>query len=61
MGSGSPAPLIADLPDRAVAESCERVRAGLDSIGLVLSPEWTTVDLWLASLANEGAVSRDKI
>ena len=54
MSSGLPAFSIVGLPDKAVAESRERVRAALDAIGLALPPKRITVNLAPASLSKEG-------
>lgn len=43
------------LPDKAVAESRERVRAALSSIGLALPPKVITVNLSPADLPKEGS------
>ena len=49
--SGLPAFVIVGLPDKAVAESRERVRAALAAIGLALPPKQITVNLSPADLA----------
>src|SRR5688500_3469241 len=46
---------IVGLPDKAVAESRQRVRAALSSIGLALPPKVITVNLSPADLPKEGA------
>ena len=46
---------IVGLPDKAVAESRERVRAALSSIGLALPPKVITVNLSPADLPKEGS------
>lgn len=46
---------IVGLPDKAVAESKERVRAALTAIGLGLPPERITVNLAPADLPKEGS------
>jgi magnesium chelatase family protein len=43
IGSGVPAFTIVGLPDKAVAESRERVRGALNAIGLGLPPKRITV------------------
>ena len=48
--SGVPKFTIVGLPDKAVAESRERVRAALASIGLALPPKVITVNLSPADL-----------
>ena len=45
LSSGLPAFIIVGLPDKAVAESRERVRAALAAIGLALPPKRITVNL----------------
>jgi len=52
---GMPAFTIVGLPDKAVAESRERVRAALSSIGLALPPKRITVNLSPADLPKEGS------
>ena len=42
---GLPAFTIVGLPDKAVAESRERVRAALGALGLALPPKRITVNL----------------
>ncbi|WP_417514000.1 YifB family Mg chelatase-like AAA ATPase [Minwuia sp.] len=46
---------IVGLPDKAVAESRERVRSALDAIGLGLPPKRITVNLSPADLPKEGS------
>ncbi|MCF4165315.1 YifB family Mg chelatase-like AAA ATPase [Zavarzinia compransoris] len=53
--SGLPAFSIVGLPDKAVAESKERVRAALGAIGLGLPPKRITVNLAPADLPKEGS------
>lgn len=55
MSSGLPAFTIVGLPDKAVAESRERVRAALTAIGLGLPPKRITVNLAPADLPKEGS------
>lgn len=55
MASGLPAFTVVGLPDRAVAESRERVRAALSSVGLALPPKRITVNLAPADLPKEGS------
>jgi len=55
MASGLPAFTVVGLPDKAVAESRERVRAALGAIGLALPPERITVNLAPADLPKEGS------
>ena len=55
MGAGLPAFTVVGLPDKAVGESRERVRAALGSMGLALPPKRITVNLAPADLAKEGS------
>jgi len=55
MGGGLPAFTVVGLPDKAVAESRERVRAALAAIGLGLPPKRITVNLAPADLPKEGS------
>jgi magnesium chelatase family protein len=55
LSSGLPRFTIVGLPDKAVAESRERVRAALASIGLALPPKIITVNLSPADLPKEGS------
>jgi len=55
MSPGLPAFTIVGLPDKAVAESRERVRAALTSLGLGLPPKRITVNLAPADLPKEGS------
>ncbi len=52
---GMPHFQIVGLPDKAVAESRERVRAALHAMGLALPPRRITVNLAPADLAKEGS------
>lgn len=52
---GLPAFTIVGLPDKAVAESRERVRAALAAIGLALPPKRLIVNLAPADLMKEGS------
>ena len=54
IGPGLPAFTIVGLPDKAVAESRERVRGALNAIGLALPPKRITVNLAPADLPKEG-------
>jgi len=54
IGSGLPSFTIVGLPDKAVAESRERVRAALSAIGLGLPPKRITVNLAPADVQKEG-------
>jgi magnesium chelatase family protein len=55
LSAGLPAFIIVGLPDKAVAESRERVRAALATIGLALPPKRITVNLSPADLPKEGS------
>jgi len=55
IASGLPAFNIVGLPDKAVAESKERVRAALHALGLSLPPKRLTVNLAPADLSKEGS------
>jgi len=55
ISSGMPAFTIVGLPDKAVAESKERVRSALHALGLSLPPKRLTVNLAPADLAKEGS------
>ncbi|MGH6719715.1 MAG: YifB family Mg chelatase-like AAA ATPase [Alphaproteobacteria bacterium] len=55
VASGMPVFAIVGLPDKAVAESRERVRAAMGSLGLALPPKRITVNLAPADLAKEGS------
>ena len=55
IASGFVAFNVVGLPDKAVAESRERVRAALNALGLALPPQRITVNLAPADLAKEGS------
>lgn len=55
MASGIVAFTVVGLPDKAVAESRERVRAALGALGLSLPPKRITVNLAPADLLKEGS------
>ncbi len=55
LSSGLPAFTVVGLPDKAVVESRERVRAALNAIGLALPAKKITVNLSPADLPKEGA------
>lgn len=55
IGAGLPAFTVVGLPDKAVAESRERVRAAMASIGLALPAKKIIVNLAPADLAKEGS------
>ncbi|MCC2111712.1 MAG: ATP-binding protein, partial [Hyphomicrobiales bacterium] len=52
---GLPAFNVVGLPDKAVAESRERVRSALIASGLALPPKRITVNLAPADLPKEGS------
>ena len=52
---GLPAFTLVGLPDKAVAESKERVRAALTAVGLALPAKRITVNLAPADLPKEGS------
>jgi magnesium chelatase family protein len=54
LAPGLPAFTVVGLPDKAVGESRERVRAALHAIGLALPPKRITVNLSPADLLKEG-------
>src|SRR3974390_2175537 len=55
IAAGLPAFLVVGLPDKAVAESRERVRAALTSMGLALPARRIIVNLAPADLVKEGS------
>jgi magnesium chelatase family protein len=55
IANGVPAFAVVGLPDKAIAESRERVRAALTAIGLALPPKRITVNLSPADLPKEGS------
>ncbi|GAA4026049.1 YifB family Mg chelatase-like AAA ATPase [Sphingomonas rosea] len=55
LATGIPRFVIVGLPDKAVAESRERVRAALSAIGLALPPKVITINLSPADLPKEGS------
>jgi magnesium chelatase family protein len=55
VSGGVPAFTLVGLPDKAVAESRERVRGALAAIGLALPPKHVTVNLAPADLPKEGS------
>ena len=55
IANGLPAIAVVGLADKAVAESRERVRAALSSIGLALPPKRISVNLAPADVLKEGA------
>lgn len=55
LAPGMPAFTVVGLPDKAVAESRERVRAALGAIGLALPPKRITVNMAPADLPKEGS------
>src|SRR5580700_3559600 len=52
---GLPAFAVVGLPDKAVAESRERVRGALAALGLALPPRHITVNLAPADVLKEGS------
>ena len=52
---GLPAFIVVGLPDKAVRESCERVRGAIAAIGLALPPKRIIVNLSPADLPKEGS------
>ena len=55
VSSGLPAFTIVGLPDKAVAESRERVRSALHAIGLSLPPKRLTINHSPADIQKEGS------
>jgi magnesium chelatase family protein len=55
MSGGMPTFTIVGLPDKAVAESRERVRSALGAMGLALPPKRITVNLSPADVLKEGS------
>ena len=55
IGGGLPGFTLVGLPDKAVGESRERVRAALAALGLSLPPKRITINLSPADLAKEGS------
>ena len=55
ISGGMPVFTVVGLPDKAVAESRERVRAALNALGLALPPKRITVNLSPADLVKEGS------
>ncbi len=55
ISSGVPAFLVVGLPDKAVGEARERVRAALTSMGLALPPKRVLINLAPADLLKEGS------
>ena len=55
IGAGLPAFMIVGLPDKAVAESRERVRGALAGLGLALPVKRITVNLAPADMQKEGS------
>ncbi len=55
VASGLPAFTLVGLPDKAVAESRERVRSALTALGLALPPRRITINLAPADLPKEGS------
>lgn len=55
LSSGVPAFLVVGLPDKAVGEARERVRAALTAMGLALPPRRVLINLAPADLLKEGS------
>jgi magnesium chelatase family protein len=55
VSSGLPNFIIVGLPDKAIAESRERIRAAIQSIGLQLPPKRIVINLAPADLLKEGS------
>ena len=55
ISSGMPAFNIVGLPDKAVAESKERVRAAFSAVGISFPTDRITVNLSPANLLKEGS------
>jgi magnesium chelatase family protein len=55
IASGLPAFLVVGLPDKAVGEARERVRAALTAMGLALPPKRVLINLAPADLLKEGS------
>src|ERR1700742_73132 len=55
IASGLPAFLVVGLPDKAVAEARERVRAALTSMGMSLPPKRVLITLAPADVLKEGS------
>src|SRR6201995_5905080 len=55
ISSGLPAFLVVGLPDKAVGEARERVRAALAAMGLALPPKRLLINLAPADLLKEGS------
>ena len=55
MISAMPAFVVVGLPDKAVAESRERVRSALEGLGLALPPQRIVINLSPADLQKEGS------
>lgn len=58
--AGLPKFVIVGLPDKAVGESRERVRAAMAAIGLSLPPKHIVLNLSPADLPKEGVLSTDQ-
>ncbi|HTZ69534.1 MAG TPA: magnesium chelatase domain-containing protein, partial [Acetobacteraceae bacterium] len=55
IAAGLPAFLVVGLPDKAVGEARERVRAALTSMGLALPPKRVLINLAPADVLKEGS------
>ena len=56
ISGGTPALLLVGLPDKAVGEARERMRAALSAIGLSLPPRRVLINLAPADLLKEGSL-----
>ncbi|MFO0109739.1 MAG: magnesium chelatase domain-containing protein, partial [Alphaproteobacteria bacterium] len=55
IGPGLPAFIIVGLPDKTVAESRERVRAAIQSMGIAIPSKRILINLSPADIAKEGS------
>ena len=55
ISGGTPALLLVGLPDKAVGEARERMRAALSAMGLALPPRRMLINLAPADLLKEGS------
>ncbi|HJE51238.1 MAG TPA: ATP-binding protein, partial [Tessaracoccus flavescens] len=53
-GGGLPKTLIVGLPDKALSEAKERVKAAVRASGFEWPPQLITINLWPASLPKTG-------
>ena len=59
MASGLPAFSVVGLPNKAVAESRERVQSALSALGLALPPKRITVNLSVAGYSSTLRLAKD--